>query len=218
MRWLQACRRPSQHVYRRACRRCRRRLPQGEQLQQRAERKRGAQAAGLYAEAVVRVQDAVDAIAAARKLTNNSVRPCRRPPMCPLPPQSAALHLPAPQAKYKEALALAGRGGAAPPAAEHAAALFGCAESLQGGAEATVAAGSGGARRRRCGCGAAGGCAGGSAAAGVCGDVSASYGGRAAACRCPCLLRQHAEVRLLGGMEQAVGCLAGGSRVAGSSC
>lgn len=60
--------------------------------------------------------------------------------MCPLPPQSAALHLPAPQAKYKEALALAGRGGAAPPAAEHAAALFGCAESLQGGAEATVAA------------------------------------------------------------------------------
>lgn len=43
------------------------------------------------------------------------------------------------QAKYREALAAAGS-GQAPPAADHAAALFGLAESLQEGAEAVVAA------------------------------------------------------------------------------
>lgn len=44
------------------------------------------------------------------------------------------------QAKYKEALALAGSGGAPPSAADYAICLFGCAESLQEGAEATIAA------------------------------------------------------------------------------
>ncbi|KAI7840309.1 hypothetical protein COHA_006091 [Chlorella ohadii] len=66
-----------------------------EQLQQRAERKRGAQAAELHSQAV---------------------------------------------AKYKEALALAASGAAAPPADDFASALFNCAECLQEGAEATVAA------------------------------------------------------------------------------
>ena len=44
------------------------------------------------------------------------------------------------QAKYKEALALAASGAAAPPADDFASALFNCAECLQEGAEATVAA------------------------------------------------------------------------------
>ena len=44
------------------------------------------------------------------------------------------------QAKYKEALALAASGAAAPPADDYASALFNCAECLQEGAEATVAA------------------------------------------------------------------------------
>lgn len=44
------------------------------------------------------------------------------------------------QAKYKEALALASSGAAAPAADDFASALFNCAECLQEGAEATVAA------------------------------------------------------------------------------
>lgn len=121
-------------------------LKQGEQLQQRAERRRGSEAAALFGEAVVSgpprppcrrhcchcrhcCTAAVSAAAAAVfKPTCSRVLKCTSD-ACP----------PWDQAKYKEALSLAASGGASPRADDHAACLFGCAESLQEGAEATLA-------------------------------------------------------------------------------
>ena len=105
-------------------------LRQGEQLQQRAERRRGAEAAQLFSEAVVRLLGGGWGCAAGGCTMASTAA---EGPSTHAPP-------PPPQAKYKAALELAGSGAAAPPAADYAAAWFGAAESLQEGAEATLAA------------------------------------------------------------------------------
>lgn len=123
-------------------------LKQAEQLQQRAERRRGGEAADLFAQAVVSRQRAPAAIAPLPVLPSchafwlarpGRVRRCAFAAASGAPSSTPACP-PPPQARYREALALAASGGAAPPADDHAAALFGCAESLQEGAEAVLAA------------------------------------------------------------------------------
>lgn len=108
-------------------------LRAAQQLQQRAERRRGAEAVGLYQQAVVRASFRRQGpLAAAAASCHPFPAEC---PSMPFSIQGARLGTflpPILQVKYQEAISAAG--GDDPDA------LFGLAESLQGGAEATLAA------------------------------------------------------------------------------